>query len=335
MMPTTALIPQKVGYIEPVVEFVSLVAHAANREPFLILKSDEGENMKKAIISVLVPKTLTDSERVEALKDYNNADQTEYDTYTKYTQITDDCYDADSIELITLNKEKGVMGAIAAVTTKGSSDVNTATETDNTTIEKESVEYQTMDSVYTEMWALQDIVYGVMNQAHSDAAFKANVILTAIENTRTLFKQMFDTLPPDVQKKAYVMPDNAKTQNTKKEDSEAIISEEPKVSEDVKTMMEGLSAKLMESLMSMKSELTNKLESVSVEVDKLKNTATEVTTKSSELECIIKKQEEVIENLSSQPKTKSDHRYFDDLLYVDKSSDVKNEKELFKGVLFG
>jgi len=179
-MSTKILIPQQVGYIEPVVEFVSLVTHAANREPFLILKSDKGEDMKKSIISVLVPKTLNSASRMVTLEGYNDAEEVQYDTYTKYVQIADGMYDEDSIEMVMLDKAAGVVGVVANLKESNS-------EIATTDVEKAKLDYMTMDSVYSEIIALSDIVFGVLNQEHADHTFKSNVVMGAISNTATLF----------------------------------------------------------------------------------------------------------------------------------------------------
>lgn len=329
-MSTKILIPQQVGYIEPVVEFVSLVTHAANREPFLILKSDKGEDMKKSIISVLVPKTLNSASRMVTLEGYNDAEEVQYDTYTKYVQIADGMYDENSIEMVMLDKAAGVVGVVANLKEANS-------EIATTDVEKAKLDYMTMDSVYSEIIALSDIVFGVLNQEHAEPTFKSTVILGAISNTATLLKQIFDNIPADIQKKACMITKNEPAIiDTIVPEVAETLSESLEVdsNSDIKNEIKGLATKLMDSIMAMKSELTSKIDIVSVEVEAIKTKTTETLTKSSELECTVKKQEELIGNLTSQPKTKSDHRYFDDLIYTHDKSTVKNEAELFKGILF-
>ena len=94
-----------VDFIDPDVEFVSLVAHAASRAPFTLLKSEGDTSMDKVIVSVLVPNTVTKEQVTPILKEYNDADKTVYDTYTKYQQVEESALKEDSYELIYLNKE--------------------------------------------------------------------------------------------------------------------------------------------------------------------------------------------------------------------------------------
>lgn len=109
---TTEETEKEVGIIEEgIADFVSLVPHGANRQPFRILKQEGGDkgNMVRKIQSILMPTTmkLTDLQKDEKLGFLTEAKGDsikKFDHYTRYEQADIKKFEKDSIQLVKLDK---------------------------------------------------------------------------------------------------------------------------------------------------------------------------------------------------------------------------------------
>lgn len=109
---TTEEAEKEVGLIqEGVADFVSLVPHGANRQPFRMVKQEGGDkgNMIRKIQSILMPTTmkLTDLQKDEKLGFLTEAkgdSMKKFDHYTRYEQADIKKFDKDSIQLVKLDK---------------------------------------------------------------------------------------------------------------------------------------------------------------------------------------------------------------------------------------
>ena len=59
---------------------------------------------------------------------------------------------------------------------------------------KEAVDYATMDNLYSELYAMADVVGGAMRQENADADFRKNTILTTIDNFRAFAEVVLENL---------------------------------------------------------------------------------------------------------------------------------------------
>lgn len=212
------------------VEYVSLVNYAANRTPFKILKSDKGgSDMSKVITAVLIPKALSAEDATAQLKGYRDDEVKEFDTYKSYIQVDQDTVDPDSIEVVFLDSTKGVLGIVASMKDEKKDEpapaaadapkeepaAATAAEKNDdpkpadppapeaktpaepvvepAKLEKEALDYATMDSIYTEMWAMADLMSGAMRQAEMTQKDRVKIIMTAVDNFRTFVEMVFSS----------------------------------------------------------------------------------------------------------------------------------------------
>jgi hypothetical protein len=202
-------VEQVVDFIAPDVKFVSLVSHAANRQPFKILKSqDGGISMPDTIIkSVLIPKSLDDEAVEKALEGYNTADVTEYETYDKYDQVSDDAIKEGTEATMFLDRDNRIL-AVTAELAEASKEDDSVPEK----LEKEKVDWATIDSVLDEAYAFLDITLGAFQQSGMEKEARKSIILSALKNFETFLNQMFDSTsdkafsePLDISKKEHLI----------------------------------------------------------------------------------------------------------------------------------
>lgn len=209
------------------VEFVSLVKHGANRTPFKILKSekDEGGNvMSKVVIAVLIPKSLSEDEVKEQLNEYRDDEVKEFDTYKSYIQVSDEAIDLNTREVVLFNGDKQVFGVVASLKAEGKGEEGEKTAKKKETggkaegekgkvapkvVEKEALDYATMDSLYEELYAMADICSGAMRQTNIEPAARRKTILAAIDNFRSFAEMLLKSLK-DEEVKAVKAEDHPK-----------------------------------------------------------------------------------------------------------------------------
>lgn len=188
------------------VEYVSLVGHGANRTPFRILKNDKGGlKMEKVVTAVLIPKKASEEDVTAFLEGYRQDSIKEYDTYKSYIQVDADAVNPDTVEIIHINKDSGVLGVVGALIEKEEpvekeeteetvpkADAETVAEAkaeedqvtafDLVPINKEAVDWATLDDVYMELYAMADIVSGSLRQSSMEEGSRKTTVLTAISN---------------------------------------------------------------------------------------------------------------------------------------------------------
>ena len=270
----STIIEDEVVYLSDAdIEFVSLVKYGANRTPFKILKSqDKGGNiMSKVITAVLVPKSL-DEEAVKAqLEGYRVDEMKEYDTYKSYIQVTEDAIDLDSSDVIMLDKESGVLGIVASL--KGD-EQEPEVKIELKTVEKEAVDYATMDNLYMELYAMADIVAGSMRQSEADKAARSKTILTAIDNFKAFAEMILTSLKENVE--AVKAEDHPTLLDfIKRGEKEEVIKEESKAIDE-----ESLKALIVEETGNLiKAEITSKFEDLTGKIAEVIDTVTGISDK--------------------------------------------------------
>lgn len=161
---------------EPDISFVSLVRHAANQQPFKIMKGQvKGEkSMNKVIHSILVPKDADESTLKELESDYSfeEKDETSLEGFNIYKQVKDEEIDLESKGMALVDKEKGIYSIIANKTEKSEAK----------TIEKEAISWANKDSIFDSMFAMEDIIFGVLAQPEAEAGERKAMINSALAN---------------------------------------------------------------------------------------------------------------------------------------------------------
>ena len=157
------------------IHFVSLVGHAANRQPFKIIKGEvKGEDTmaKKAICSFLVPKEITDEKLEEIVKEHDfildEKDEDSLKGFIVYKQPTTEICDLDTKTLAELSE--GTYAIIADLK-----------EESEKAIEKE-MDSLTAVSVVDSLFAMNDIVLGTLRQPEADGVSRKEMIMSAISN---------------------------------------------------------------------------------------------------------------------------------------------------------
>lgn len=171
------------------VEFVSLVSHAANRQPFKVIKGEvkgDNEMAKQAIYSVLVSKDVTEEKLQEITGAHGISTEQkvadELEGYDVYKQVAD-----EEVDLETRKMAKLEDGAYAIV-----ADLKEDSEKDG--INKEEMDWQTMDKVADALFSMVDIVLGTIRQPEADGASRKAMIQSAITNFNTYANSVLDTV---------------------------------------------------------------------------------------------------------------------------------------------
>jgi hypothetical protein len=188
---TTTIEDEVVFMVDPKVEFVSLVKYGANRAPFKVIKTDktkEDDNMNKVVQSVLVRNDLSDENIAKALEGIDKRDEQKFNTFTAYPQVPIAKVNEDTLIVQKHEEVDGiffVLGDLAEGTGEhGTLQVDV----------KEAVDYATMDNLYSELYAMADVVGGAMRQENADADFRKTTILTTIDNFRAFAEVVLENL---------------------------------------------------------------------------------------------------------------------------------------------
>ena len=186
---TTTVEDEVIFMVDPTVEFVSLVKYGANRAPFKVIKNEKEESkMNKVVQSVLVRNDLSDEDITKAMEGMDKRDEKHFSTYTAYPQVSvHKCKE----ESLIVQKHESVDGVYLVLgdLAEGTGDSGTL-QIDV----KEAVDYATMDNLYSELYAMADVVGGAMRQENADADFRKTTILTTIDNFRAFAEVVLETL---------------------------------------------------------------------------------------------------------------------------------------------
>ena len=171
------IMEKDIGFLSNVdVHFVSLVGHAANRQPFKIIKGEvikgDKDMTKQTIYKVLVKKGVTDNKLQELMTEHkfsaDQKDETALEGYDVYKQVEDAEVNLDTRNMASISDDAYVIIA----------DLKEDSEKEG--LEKEEVEYETMEKVADSLFAMVDIVLGTMRQP--EAQNRKEMIMTAITN---------------------------------------------------------------------------------------------------------------------------------------------------------
>jgi hypothetical protein len=283
----------EIGILKDVdVHFVSLVGHAANRQPFKIIKGEviKGDNAmpKQTIYNVLVKKGITEEKLQELVDEHkfsvDQKDETALEGYDVYKQIEDDEVDLDTRKMAALTEDTYVIVA----------DLKEESEVEG--LEKSEFEYETMEKVADSLFAMMDIVLGTMRQpeaenrkemimsavtnfsSYVDAALsnmKSEEVLGDFEIKSEIIKEFFET--DDVDAKDTFDPEVFKQEFEEaiKAEFEKMVDERIEmVKTEISEIKDNLNTSLNEQfeLYTKKEDVEKELTTVKTEIEDLKNT---------------------------------------------------------------
>jgi len=196
---TTTIEDEVTFMVNPNVEYVSLVKHGANRAPFKVLKAQKTKeefNMNKVVQSVLVRNDLSEDDITKALEGIDKRSAKEFDSFTAYPQVAIEKVNPESVVVTKHENVEGiyfVLGDLADGASEGGTLMVDA---------KEAVDYATLDNLYTELYAMADVVGGTMRQENADAEFRKTTILKAIDNFKAFAEVVLESLSAEKLAKA-------------------------------------------------------------------------------------------------------------------------------------
>lgn len=218
-----------VGYMEDVViEYVSLVGHAANRQPFKIIKGEvKGDSTmpKQVIYDVLIPKDVKEERLQEIMTEHDfSTEQKSEDAlegYTVYRQVDDKEVDPESRKMAEL--KDGVYVVIADL----------KEESELPCVEKE-MEYQTLDKLAEAMYAMESIVIGTLRQPEADGMNRKAMVMEAVSN----FGRYADAVLSTVKREEVLVGFESETEDNKEDaamdEKETFLKEyEAKIKEEL------------------------------------------------------------------------------------------------------
>lgn len=144
--------------------------------------------MEKVLQALIIPKALSDEDTTKALEGYRTDEVKDYETFKSYIQVGEDEMDPESIEVVLVDKENHVFGVVGILKAESKTQAKALDAGIKT------VDFVTMDNLYTELYAMADIVSGAMRQENADNKFRTKTILTAIDNFKTFAEAVLANL---------------------------------------------------------------------------------------------------------------------------------------------
>ena len=298
------------------VEYVSLVGHAANRQPFKIIKGEiKGDHVmpKQAIHSILVSKDVTEEKLQEIVTEHNFSVETKVEDglegYVIYKQIEDNEVEFESRKMSAL--ADGVFAIVADL----------KEDSEKAGIEKEEMEYESLEKVADALFAMMDVVLGTMRQPQAEGQSRKDMIMSAVKNFTSYTEAVLATVKAEdilaeVQIKSEIINelrpvvkeeiqpeviqfDSVEFETKIKADLEAKFTE--MLEEKIKTVMDSfvetkdsLNTSLNEQFAQYqkKEETGKEIESLKSEIEGIKNTT---KSRQSEIDEVVKKKTAIVE----------------------------------------
>jgi hypothetical protein len=271
----------------PEIHFVSLVGHAANRQPFKIIKGQikGDDNMpKKTIFSVLVPKTTTEEKLQEIVSEHKfsveEKDETSLSGYDVYIQAKDEDIDPDSKKIAKLEDDVFIVVA----------DLKEDSEKEGT--EKDEFNWETYDTIADSLFAMCDIVLGSLRQPEADGTSRKDIIFAAISNFTKHAEAFLSTMKAeDVVENIEVKSEIIKSLLAEKEE---VVPEVPEVNEDIQKATEEI-----EILKKQLEDIKNLFEETKETLNKNINECLEAYTKKEDVDVTVAEIKDSIEQIKT------------------------------------
>lgn len=207
------------------VDFVSLVPHGANKEPFRIIKSVKGGNMDNYVVQSLIFAEGADIGELAQKSDLGWVSELptenveKNDSYSKIVHIDASQFDTDTLQLLKiddigvwaivgkLHQESDQVDGAIVISEKQVKDIKTR-DTKNffqTPVTDENLlsgwyipSVTAGDLLYEEMWNMQDVLYSVLRQEGLDAKTRKKAVLASIDAFRGFVSMLLDSAESSV-----------------------------------------------------------------------------------------------------------------------------------------
>ncbi len=283
------------------IEFVSLVGHAANQQPFKIMKGQvKGDNnMNKVIYSILVPKGVKDEKlkELQEIYSFEEKDEDSLDDFDVYKQVADEEIDLENKHLAVVDKDAGIYGVIAEK--KEESKVET--------VDKESMDWATIDGIVDAMFSMEDIVLGVLRQPEAETGQRKGMISNAIGNfTKHVEAVLSEAKSEDVidLESIELKGENVKELRTQKQPEESEVDIEEKLEALKETVFAKIDEKAEEKSQAKIDEFKTEFETTKKELNDNLNAELEKLASKETLDAEVKSVKDEIEVIKNTPKSR-------------------------------
>lgn len=285
--------------------------------------------MKKVVQSILVKNDLPKEMVEKALEGMSKKSATAFKTFTSYPQLSlDRC--ADGSFMTTKHSDIEGVYVILADLKEGESEKGTLQME-----AKEAIDYATLDNLYTELYAMADVVSGAMRQESAGVEFRKTTILTAIENFRNFAEVTLSSMDSE-KSDTFVDPKNhptlmfpfIKTEKADTKEDDDLSDEEKVKADDEKAKADDATAT--------PEDTDTKADPLVVAA--LTNLATSLTTFGEQITSSLKDVKEEIktsnESLKSEISTVANTTLASKSEIEEEGTDTTKKEGVFGGVLF-
>jgi len=208
----------------PRANFVSLVKHAASRQPFRVVKAEKGGNktVKSMVVqSILLPNgttigDLSSKSGMNWLSEVSAEKSESFDSFTKLTQVSVEKFDEGSIKLVKLDGSGAFALAGQLIPDSGVENVITLGEED--TAKAADLPTAPMDAIVgnpdanavlaqkfadlfdRETYSMLDVVHGLLRQSATDSKKRKSAVLAAIDGYKSFISMGLDALDKNAAK---------------------------------------------------------------------------------------------------------------------------------------
>ena len=350
MQSETTRVKKKVGMLENVdVEFVSLVEHGANQQPFRVVKQEGGERFKmkdNKVQAILVPNDMTmedlaKDEKFAFLTEAITSKAVKFETYTKYVQADVEKFEKDSIRLVKL---KGASLAIVGSLVPGVEDrslLSLGDEVEKAAIipinsvfdipvEGKQLILSFGDLFHRELDSFISIIMNALRQSSGDSKKRKQIVLSAFEAFKNFMVAGLDAIGTEKMDSTVLDKIQESFKMLGKEDSHKPNLEEIDMIEkkEIQEMIDASNGKLKTDLTASVAEIVAKtiLDIETKKADKVKSDDAN-KAKETEMQTLVKSVKELTEKVAKigdQPNTDSAANDADDKEALDKE---KKDKE--------
>lgn len=299
--------------VEPTAEFVSLVDRGAIQEGFKIVKSEKGRNnMSKKVYQVLVPDNV-DEETLKNLAEEHSFSikekaDSDLEGYNVFSQAKEDEVNLENKSLVKM--ADNVYGIVA----------DPADEADENVLEKEELDYMTMDSLAEGAFAAVDIILGTLRQPEADNMSRKEVIVSALDNYKKHVEAVFSTLKSDdvlemenlelkgenLEELAYQVVEDPDTELEKEELTEEIQAQfedaQKQLAESLDKFKENVFAKMDEKISATSENFNKSFEEMKSSLNDELAEKLKLLTEKEEFEAKIKEVSEAVEEVKNTTK---------------------------------
>lgn len=317
------------------VDYLSLVRHGANQQPFRIVKGEGGEKNRMKdykIYSILVPNGMNMSdliakeEKLAFLTEANTTVQKKFDEYTRYEQTELKKFEKDSMRLVKLSDSSfAVVGSLK----QGVDDKDILSLSKNVVIADSNLLHAPLeagrqfvvsfgDLFFDEMDSFESILISAMRQSGTDAKKRKQTVLNAFEAFKNFMVMGLDALGSEKLDEEFLN----KMQEAFKKNKEALkkpsskstnVEDTDMTPEDITKIMdgklqkfgEGLTSELQKSVKETVIETIAAIEKKKAEDSKTLDAKTKSEKASKALVDTVTKLVEKVDKIGGDPDTKS------------------------------